>query len=127
MKEKKFTVRSRLASFGPAFRGVYSFLKSEPNAFIHITLAAMAILLGVVLHITKNEWIAIILIISLVLISEAFNSAIEKLIDLISPEYNHKARLIKDIAAGAVLIASIAALIAGLIIFLPYLICYMKA
>jgi diacylglycerol kinase (ATP) len=121
MKEKRFTLRSRLASFGPAFRGIASFLKNEHNAYIHLTLAILAIFLSIVLHISKNEWIAIILCIGLVLISEAFNSAIEKLTDLFSPEYSREARLIKDIAAGAVLLASIIALTAGLIVFIPYI------
>jgi diacylglycerol kinase (ATP) len=82
------------------------------------------IFLGIVLHITKNECIAIFLCIALVLISEAVNSAIEKLTDLISPEYGLKSRIIKDIAAGAVLMASIVALLTGIIIFIPYFINY---
>jgi diacylglycerol kinase (ATP) len=124
MKEesKKFSIPARINSFGFAFKGIAYVLKHEHNAWIHVTAAITAVTLGLILRISLHEWIAVALCIGLVLASEIINSAIEKMVDLISPEQQPKAGLIKDIAAGAVLIASIAALAIGCLVFIPYFI-----
>jgi len=85
-------------------------------------MAATAIALGFILHISSLEWLIIVLVIAGVFASEFFNSAIESLVDLCSPEFNEKAGRIKDIAAGAVLVTALGALVAGLIIFIPKLV-----
>jgi len=118
----KFTLSSRIASFKPAFRGVLFVLRNGHNARIHQVAALTVIILGIVFDIGKTDWLVIILCIGLVISSEIMNSAIEKLTDVVSPGINEKAKLIKDVAAGAVLISAMISLLAGLLIFIPYLI-----
>ena len=112
----------RIKSFAFAFNGLAELIKSESNARIHISASIVAITAGFLLNISKLEWCAILIVIALVISSEAFNTAIEKLVDHLFPYQNESARIIKDISAGAVLICAIIALIVGLIIFLPKLI-----
>jgi len=83
--------------------------------------AAAAIAMGFLLQISALEWMVIAIVIAGVFVSELFNSAIENLVDLCSPDYDEKAGRIKDMAAGAVLIAALGALATGLIIFIPKL------
>ena len=84
-------------------------------------IAAMAVIIaGIVLGITRTEWIMVVMCIGTVIAAELFNTAIEKLVDLVSPERHPVAGRGKDIAAGAVLICAVAAAIIGLIIFIPY-------
>jgi diacylglycerol kinase (ATP) len=84
-------------------------------------IAAMAVIIaGIVLGITRTEWIMVVMCIGTVIAAELFNTAIEKLVDLVSPERHPVAGRVKDIAAGAVLICAVAAAIIGLIIFIPY-------
>lgn len=106
-------------SFGYAWKGIRSALRSERNFQFHFFTTLFVCLLGFILQLSTAEWVAIILCIGLVLTAELLNTAIEKMVDLISPEWNEKAGHTKDIAAGAVLIASATALITGLIIFIP--------
>jgi diacylglycerol kinase (ATP) len=77
--------------------------------------------MGCALHISISEWLWVALSITLVLVTELFNTMIEALTDLVSPGYNEKAGHVKDMSAGAVIIAAIFALVTGLIIFLPKL------
>ncbi len=119
---KKFSIKDRLKSFEYAIAGVKHTLFTQHNILIHITLAITAIVLGFLLKISNIEWVAIIIVIGLVMSAEIFNTAIEELVDFISPQKNKKAGIIKDLAAGAVLVLSIAALITGTIIFLPKII-----
>jgi diacylglycerol kinase (ATP) len=119
MKNGKKGFSNRVSSFGFAFRGIYELIKSEPNARIHLAATIIALLAALLLHISKTEWCILMIVIALVWAAEAFNTVIEKIIDLHFKEHNETARIIKDISAGAVLICSIAALICGLIIFLP--------
>ena len=84
-------------------------------------IAAMAVIIaGIVLGITRTEWIMVVMCIGTVIAAELFNTAIEKLVDLVSPVRHPVAGRVKDIAAGAVLICAVAAAIIGLIIFIPY-------
>ena len=80
---------------------------------------AVAVVLGFYLSVSAGEWLALILSMALVLASEAFNTAIEIDINLTSPQYHEFARDTKDVAAGAVLLASVGAFIVGLVVFLP--------
>ncbi len=114
--------RRRLKSFGDAWRGIVLLFGSQFNARIHLILLSLALLGGWYFAITPSEWVAVILAAGLVLAAEAINTAIELISDeTLGRAYNSKIRNIKDLAAGAVLLAAIAALVTGLIIFLPYL------
>jgi diacylglycerol kinase (ATP) len=106
-------------SFKYAFVGLTFFIKEERNAKIHVIAAFTAIFLGFYFKINPMEWVAIILSIGFVIGSEAINTALEKLSDIVSPSYNDKIKIVKDIAAAAVLVASIVAFIIALIIFIP--------
>jgi len=118
----KFSIKDRLKSFGYAIAGIKYTLLTQHNILIHITLTIIAVILGFLLKISNIEWVAIVIVIGLVISAEVFNTAIEKLVDFISPQKNKKAGIIKDLAAGAVLVLSIAALITGIIIFIPKII-----
>ena len=105
--------------FAHAFRGLYVFYKTTRNLKIHLLIAVLVIVLGFYFSISTSEWLALILSIGFVLVAEAFNTAIEIDMNLTSPEYHPYARDTKDVAAGAVLLASFGAIIVGLIIFAP--------
>ena len=119
---KPFSIAERLKSFVYAFKGIKYSVSTQHNFQIHIALAIIAVLLGFLLKITALEWVSIIIVIGLVLAAEIFNTSIEELVNLVSPEKNKKAGITKDLAAGAVLILSVTALITGIIIFLPKII-----
>ena len=95
--------------------------RTQHNSWIQAGIAAIAVFLGFYLKISRIEWMFIIICIGLVFMAEIMNTAIETLVDLVSPEKNEKAGRIKDLAAGSVLVISIMALITGLVIFLPKL------
>jgi len=120
-EREMFSVIKRAKSFSHALRGLVVFIKSTHNAWIHLTIFACAIIAGFYFHLSRFEWIALLFSAGLVLMAEAFNTAIEIDIDLTSPEYHPYARDTKDVAAGAVLIAAMTALIIGIFIFLPHL------
>jgi len=114
-----FSMRKRARSFIFAFNGFKYLIKAEHNFRIHLSLMSVAIVLALFFNLAKTDWLFIIFAIAIVLITETINSAIEAIIDLVSPEFNKKAGLVKDIAASAVLLASVIAAIIGLIIFIP--------
>lgn len=122
MEEHGFDPKKRIQSFNYAGRGVKFFVSREQNAWIHITVAILVILAGIFFDITKTEWMTVIFCIGLVLSAEGFNTAIEYLCNVVSPERNEAIGRVKDVAAGSVLICAIAAAIIGLIIFIPYII-----
>ena len=101
-------------------RGIKVVLQ-EPNAIIHVVLAAAAVALGVYFQISTMEWVAVVLAISMVLGAEAMNTGIEKAVDLASPDWHATAGQAKDVAAAAVLICSIGAAVVGALIFVPKL------
>lgn len=115
----KFSIKARLKSFGYAFHGIFYCLKTQHNFWIHLVATAIVIILGFVLDVSKAEWIILIFAIGLVLCLEIMNTAIEYVVDLLSPEHQKIAGLAKDLAAGAVLIGAIAAAIIGAMIFIP--------
>lgn len=110
-----------LKSFGNALRGIGELIKSEKNFQIHLLALTLVVALGFYFSIKADEWIDILLISGAVLMAEAFNSSIEKLMDHLHPERHEKVRVIKDIAAGAVLLLAITAIIIAVLIFLPYM------
>jgi diacylglycerol kinase len=109
----------RLKSFQYAFKGIAVFFQTQTNAIIHFLAAFLVIILGFLFQITWYEWALLIFAIGLVFSMEVMNTAIEFLTDLVSPNPNEKAGKVKDIAAGAVLLAVITALLIGVIVFLP--------
>lgn len=120
--EKEFSLVRRAQSFAHAGRGIIVFLKTTPNAWIHLSIFAIALGLGVYFSITITEWMFLFFAGGFVLVAEAFNTAIEIDINLTSPEYHPYAKDTKDVAAGAVLISALTALIVGICIFLPYVV-----
>jgi diacylglycerol kinase len=108
-----------IKSLGFAIQGILRFFKDENNARVHLLASVLVISFSLYLKISAGEWLWVLLCIALVWITEAINTAIEKIVDFISPEFNPKAGEIKDLAAGAVLFAAIFAFISALIIFLP--------
>ena len=106
-------------SISHAFRGIYVILRGQRNMKIHIFAVVVCVALGFWLKISNTEWLILLLLFGLVLTSEAFNSGLENTLDCVSKDHREDIRDAKDVAAGAVLIASIISLIAGIIIFLP--------
>ena len=102
-----------------AFRGIYIVKKTTRHFNFHVLVALLVVIFGFYFKISGLEWIALIFSIGFVLTAEAFNTAIEIDIDLTSPEYHPFARDTKDVAAGAVLLATLTAVVVGLIVFLP--------
>ena len=117
-----FTMEKRLNSFRYAFAGIKNLLLYEHNARIHLLAAILAVILGAALQIAPWQWAVLAMAIFGVFIAEIFNSAIERLSDVVSPGQHEEIRKVKDYCAAAVLLASILAVIAGFIIFLPELI-----
>ena len=122
MNGKKFSFRERLLSFRHAFNGIRVLLKNEHNARIHLLFAFAVIAFGIWLPLSVTEWILIVLAIGFVITAEMINSALEKLADAVDEKPNEKIKIVKDLSAGAVLIAAIAAATVGLIVFIPHLI-----
>lgn len=118
---KPFSWKGRSASFTYAFNGIVAFFRTEHNARIHGGLTVLALLLSIILKISKTEFILLVLAMTLVWITEIINTAIEKTMDFISTEKHPQIGLIKDLAAAAVLISAVAALLIGTLIFLPKL------
>gem|GEM_PF-96262 len=114
----------QLRSFGYAWKGIRCCIGKEQNLSFHLIATAVVVIAGFVLGITHMEWMIIILCIGVVIAAELFNTAIEKLVDLVSPQQHPVAGQVKDIAAGAVLVCAATAAIIGLIVFIPYLTCF---
>lgn len=108
-----------LASFGYAFAGIRHLVATQRNAKIHIAFGMVAVIAGLMLQISRAEWLALVLTIALVLTLEGVNTAIEALVDLASPRYHPLAKVAKDVGAGVVLLAAVASVVVGLIIFWP--------
>ena len=112
-------MKNRIRSFGYAFKGIKAVFGNEANMNIHLIMSILVIACGFIFKISITEWMLCIICFGLVISLEMLNSAIENLVNLVSPEQNKIAGKIKDISAGAVLIAAICAAIVGLIIFAP--------
>jgi len=108
-------------SFGFAIRGISVLLRTQANARIHMAAALGVALAAAFFHITRMEWCAVVAAIGLVWTAEALNTAVETVVDLVSPDIHPLAGRAKDIAAGAVLMAAIAAVIIGVLVFAPHL------
>lgn len=113
--------KRKILSFKYAFSGIVCALKEEPNLKFHLITGLAAILAGMVLNISKADWMIIIFLIGFVISVELTNTAIETVVDAFTDKEHPGAKLSKDISAGAVLVAAITAAVLGIMIFLPYI------
>lgn len=120
-KKESFAV-NRIKSVGYAFNGLMVLIKTENAIKVQLAIAFAITLAGFYYNISSTEWMIQLIMIALVMSLEGVNTAIEDVVDFIHPKYHIKIGRIKDIAAGAVLIASIIAVIIALIIYLPKII-----
>ena len=119
MIHESFSWRRRGESFRYAFAGLRSALRSEHNMWLHFAATLGVISLSIAYSVTPIEALVLIISICLVWMAELFNTCIEKVMDFISTEKHPKIKLIKDLAAAAVLIGAIASLVIGCVIFIP--------
>ena len=106
-------------SFGFALRGIRTLVRAENNARVHLVLTVVAVALGIRYALSAAEWAILAIAISLVWAMEAANTAIERLVDLVSPNYEARAGEVKDLAAAAVFFVAASAFGVGLALFLP--------
>jgi diacylglycerol kinase len=112
-------IASRLRSFGYAFRGWWYVLTSQRNAWLHVIISFVVIAVGAWLGLRPLEWAVIVLTMAIVFAAEFLNTAIEAVVDLASPHKHPLAKVGKDVGAGAVLIAALAAVVIGVLILGP--------
>lgn len=117
----KYDLKKQLRSFSYAWQGIRCCIGKEQNLSFHLIATAITVIAGFLLGINRMEWMMVILCIGVVIAAELFNTAIEALVDLVSPQWHPLAGKVKDIAAGAVLVCAATAAMIGLIIFVPYL------
>jgi diacylglycerol kinase len=126
MKNHKYQAENFFKSQGHARNGIKLIFKNERNFRIDLIFALVVVIAGFLFKISHTDWIALSLVISMVFISETVNSAIEALCDTVSLEYRVNIKYAKDVSAGAVLVSAIVSVITGLIVFLPYVIEFVK-
>ncbi|MEW6028497.1 MAG: diacylglycerol kinase family protein [Chloroflexota bacterium] len=112
-------VVSRWYAFGHAFRGWWYVLKTQQNAWVHAVVATLVFLVGLWLNLPPRDWAVLVVTIAMVFMAEFVNTAIEAVVDLASPVHHPLAKVGKDVGAGAVLIAALAAALIGLLILGP--------
>jgi diacylglycerol kinase len=111
----------RKNAFFFAFNGLAASINREAHMRIHLLAAVAVSVMGYFFNITRTEWITLVIFICLVMMAELFNSAIEKICDLVKPEFHPTIKYIKDISAAAVLLGCAGAVIAAVIIFWPHI------
>jgi diacylglycerol kinase len=112
-------LKQRILSFKFAFEGIGYVLRTQPNAWIHDLITLVVIIVSFWLSLDNHEWALLILTIVVVWMAEMSNTAIEAVVDLLSPEIQQKAKIAKDVSAGVVLISAIGAIIVGTLIIGP--------
>jgi diacylglycerol kinase (ATP) len=112
-------IRGRIRSLKFALRGMWILMTTEDSIKAQLFFALIATIIGFYFNISATEWAIQVLVIGLVLVAEAANSAVEEVADFIHPDYHEKIGLIKDIAAGAPSFAAIISLIIASIIYIP--------
>ena len=118
-QNQKFSIKKQAKSFRYAYEGLKVLVSEEHNSRIHFVVSLCVIAAAFYLEVSQLEWAVLILCIGFVFALEIANSAIENLADFIEPKKNHKIKKIKDLAAAAVLVSSVASAIVGLLILLP--------
>ncbi len=119
MSKKEPFIINRIKSIGFAFKGALLLLKNEASIQVQATIAVLVTFAGFYFDISAIEWMIQLLVIAVVMSAEALNSAIEEIADFIHPEHHNRIGYIKDVAAGAVFFAGIAAIIIACIIYIP--------
>ena len=115
---KKMTIKSRLRSISYAVNGIKVLIQGEPNAQLHLVATLLVAIAGIVKHLNAQQWVLLIIAVSIVWITEALNTCIEKLSEFACKgEIHPTIKIIKDISAGAVLIAACSSILMGLFIF----------
>ena len=114
-------VRARIASFRYAFAGLWVMIRTQPNAWIHCVATLAVTSAGIHFALPARDWALLVCAVGLVWMGEALNTAIEFLADAAVPEHHSLIKHAKDIAAAAVLLASVAAALIGALVFAPYL------
>ncbi len=114
-------VNKQITSFGHAFRGLVTLVRTQPNARFHLFATVCVVALGLFLNISHTEWAIIALAVGSVWAAEALNTGLEFLADRVAPEWHELVGAAKDVSAGGVLAISITAAVAGLLIFLPHI------
>jgi diacylglycerol kinase (ATP) len=117
----RFSVSERLASFGHAFRGLAFLLRDEHNARIHFAASLGVVVTALALGVSRDDWVSLLIAMALVWLAEALNSALEYLCDVAHPEPHPLIGKAKDVAAAGVLLVALAAVVIGVLVFLPYL------
>ena len=118
---RNFT-RGRIFSFKYAFSGLRYVIISQRNAWIHAAITLLVVILAVLLKLNLQDWGVLLLAIGLVWTAEIFNTALEALVDLVSPQPHPLAKIVKDTSAAAVLVSTMISILIGLLILLPPLI-----
>lgn len=114
-----FSFKKRIESFKYAFAGIRHLIRQEHNARLHIVSTLIVLLAGWYFDVNKYEWLAIIFCIGVVLITEVINTALENICDYMSPEFQPKIKIIKDLGAAAVLLSALISIIIAGCIFIP--------
>ena len=121
MKGQRFSFRARLKSFRYAMEGISRFFLVEHNAWLHFMATVGVFTLTALVGVTKNELLALVFAVGFVWVAEMFNTCIERVMDFISDQRHAEIKFIKDLAAGAVLIAALTAITVGAVVFIPKL------
>jgi diacylglycerol kinase len=121
-RNEPFSIKARRNSFKYAINGILNFFSSEHNSLLHLLATIVAVILALMLQVSKLEIVALVIVIGLVWLAEFFNTAIEKIMDFITDKQDPRIRYIKDVSAAAVLVSAIIAFITGCIVFIPKLI-----
>lgn len=116
-----FSIDGRIKSIGHALQGITVLLHSQHNAWIHLGATLAVIAAAAALGVNAGEWLALVIAITMVWVAEAFNTALEFVCDMASPDFHPLIKKAKDVSAGAVLISACGAMVIGGIVFLPHL------
>jgi len=113
------SLRNRINSFKYAFKGLGTMFLEEPNFRIHVFAGSIVILFGILFDLSNVEWMLVTVSIGLVIVSEIFNAAVERIADFVSPDHNKIVGITKDLCAAMVLVSALVAVVVGSIIFIP--------
>jgi len=119
-KNHKFDARNYFESQKYAIQGIRLIIRNERNFRIQLVAAIGSVVAGFLFHISHQEWVALFVVIALVLVAESFNSVVEAICDTITRDYRINVKYAKDVSAGAVFVSACVSLVAGVIIFSPY-------
>ncbi|MBX3048803.1 MAG: diacylglycerol kinase family protein [Anaerolineales bacterium] len=112
-------LRGRLASFGPAFSGMAYVLRTQPNAWVHGFVTLAVVVLGLWLRVGLGDWVLLAVAVGLVWVAEFFNTALEAIVDLASPQQHPLAKAAKDVSAAAVVLAALTSSVLGVLVLGP--------